>query len=75
MFPAILKCNRTTFMAPEDMDEAEAEAWKEAEAESDKIEERYRSIVEHEPMPGTKQNEDDPGLAWVIKVVGDSQQY
>ena len=57
------------------MEEGEAEAWKEAEAEKDKSEERYRSISEHEPTPGTKKNEDDVGVAWSSKVVGDSQVY
>jgi len=72
LWPNILKCARTTFIAPADMDEGEAEAWKEAQLENDKIEERYRGVQEHEAMPGTKLNEDDAGVAWTSKVVGDS---
>lgn len=64
----ILKAGRVTHAEPEGMDDEAKEAYLEEMAEKDKTEERFRALNEHSPMPGLE-------TAWLVKVVGDQQQY
>lgn len=73
LHPNILNAHRTSHLAPVEMDDEEAEAYIARMAEGGDVpQERFRSISEHEPFPGTKQNEEDPGTSWTSRVVGDT---
>jgi len=67
--PMILKAGRTTHAEPENMDdEAKEEYMANLENTDPKLEEPFRALQEHTPMPGME-------TAWLSKVVGDQQQY
>ena len=68
LYPIILKAGRTTHLKPTGMDEEAAEARLAELMEEDKTEERFRDINAHEKIP-------DMEIAWISKVVGDTQQY
>ena len=65
LYPIILQNGRTSHKKPEGMDE---EAWAEQLAglqESDKTEERFRDLAQHEKIAGME-------TAWISKVAGDT---
>ena len=51
--PYILKSGRIDHIPPPDMEEDQIEDWKAAQAEKEKVEDRFRSINEHEGLDGT----------------------
>lgn len=65
---SILKCGRTTLLAPEGLDDEAKEAWLSEAAEKDPAVDRFRTLNEHVPLLGMD-------IAWISKVEGDSQQY
>lgn len=64
----ILKCGRTTLIAPEGLDDEAKDAWLSEAAEKDPTVDRFRTINEHTPLPGME-------ISWIAKVEGDTQQY
>ena len=65
----ILKAGRTTHYIPATLEEEAAEELKAKLDEEDKpLEEQFRAIQEHAPMPGME-------TAWLSKVYGDQQTY
>lgn len=54
------------------MDEDQEAAWKEKMELEDPIVERFRSVSEHTPVPGTALNPEDTDKSWSSRVVGDS---
>ena len=72
LYPNILKNGRISHLAPVEMDEAEADEWRAAQDELDKVEERFRPINEHIGMPGTAPVPEEE-KAWVSKIAGDQQ--
>jgi len=68
LHPNILKVGRTEHVAPEGLDEeAAAEQLAQLE-ETDKKEERFRAIAEHDKVEGYE-------AAWISKIIGDNQGY
>ena len=65
---SILKVGRTTHIASQGKSAEEAEEELNKLAEEDKSEERFRGINEHAPIAGME-------IAWISKIVGDTQQY
>jgi radial spoke head protein 4/6 len=64
--PSILKNGRTTYIAPEGLDEEAKEAFLSEAAEKDPQVERFRTLNEHAPLLGME-------TAWISKVAGDAQ--
>ena len=64
----ILLAGRTTHAEPVGLGDEEKEEAMAKLAESDKVEERLKSIAEDVPFPGVKSS-------WMSKVCGDTQQY
>jgi hypothetical protein len=68
LYANILKAGRTTHVKPDDVDEETWEGQVAELAETDKVEERFRTIQEHTKIPGLESS-------WTSKVVGDAQPY
>lgn len=64
--PSVLKNGRTTYIAPEGLDEEAKEAFLSEAGEKDPQVERFRTINEHTPLLGME-------TAWISKVAGDAQ--
>ena len=63
--PIILKVGRCTHTAPVGIPEDQIEDFTAKQAEEDKVEERFRALLEDTPLPGHDS-------AWVSRVCGDT---
>jgi radial spoke head protein 4A len=68
MQPNILKVGRCSHMAPANLNEEQVEEYMGKMAEEDKVEDRFRALMEDTPVGSSES-------AWVSKVSGDTQQY
>lgn len=79
--PILLMSGRCVHVAPPGLEEEAANEWKDAMDAKDPTVERFRGINEHKGMPGTitdsadAENPDAEGVAFLSKVVGDTQSY
>ena len=68
----MLKVGRCTHIEPEGMEEEELATYMDKlKADDEVLEENFRGIEAHKPMPGASE-ESKP---WISKVCGDTQQY
>lgn len=78
-YPLILKSGRCSHHIPEDMEEEAAGALKEDLDAKDPSADRFRPVSEQKGMPGTgptpQTTEADQLKSFVVKLVGDTQQY
>jgi hypothetical protein len=68
--PILLKAGRCSHIAPLGMDEEAKEEYMAKLEEEDKKEERFRALNEDTPYPSNGLE-----VAWLSKIVGDSQEY
>jgi len=74
-YPIILKAGTTSLIAPAGMNEDEEAEWRTKNEEEDPTVELFRGINDQKGMPGTAKESEDPGFAWLSKIVGDPQVY